>query len=91
MPNRSSKGRKDINQLAKSIVGIATGEEDRPPEKNKAAQELGRLGGKKGGKARGGHARNSRIKPCAASRRSAFSATKSGRSATRRKRTSRVM
>jgi len=52
MPNRSSSGRKDLNQLAKSIVGIATGEEERAPEKNKAAQELGRLGGLKGGKAR---------------------------------------
>lgn len=52
MPRRSSTGRKDLNQLAKSIVGIATGEEERPPEKNKAAQELGRLGGLKGGAAR---------------------------------------
>jgi hypothetical protein len=45
----------DLNQLAKRIVDEATGEEPitpAPPEKNKAAQELGRLGGKKGGAAR---------------------------------------
>ena len=45
----------DLNQLAKRIVDEATGEEPitpPPPEKNKAAVELGRLGGKKGGKAR---------------------------------------
>lgn len=53
MPKRSS--RLDMNQLAKRIVDEATGEAEKtlpPPEKNKAAQELGRLGGKKGGKAR---------------------------------------
>ena len=53
MPNRSS--RKDLNQLAASIVAQAIGEAETPPakpEKNKAAQELGRLGGLKGGKAR---------------------------------------
>ena len=45
----------DLNQLAKRIVDEATGEEPItpvPPEKNKAAQELGRLGGLKGGTAR---------------------------------------
>ena len=49
----------DFNQLAKSIVDTATsGEnldgytEDQPIEKNPAAVALGRLGGKKGGKAR---------------------------------------
>jgi hypothetical protein len=61
MPDRSSKKRPaDINQLAASIVEIAThGEEDGPvedaahqPEKNPAAVELGRRGGLKGGKAR---------------------------------------
>lgn len=55
MPKRSSTGRKDLSQLAKSIVDQATGEapiEPEKPEKNKAAQELGRLGGLKGGKAR---------------------------------------
>lgn len=55
MPKRSSTGRLDLNQLAKHIVDQATGEF--PPaapksEKNKAAQELGRLGGLKGGAAR---------------------------------------
>ncbi len=46
---------KDLNQRAKSIVDIATGEKaDVNPDgsKNKAAMELGRLGGLKGGKAR---------------------------------------
>jgi len=49
---------RDANQLAKSIVDIATGEtEDReltPEEQGKdpAAVSLGRRGGKKGGKAR---------------------------------------
>lgn len=60
MPNRSSKKRpRDINQLAKFIVDLSTGNpiiEDVSPiiekEKNPAAVELGRLGGLKGGKAR---------------------------------------
>ncbi len=46
---------RDINQLAKLIVDIATGEvKDEEPlkGKNPAAVELGRLGGLKGGKAR---------------------------------------
>jgi hypothetical protein len=49
------KGRKlDMNQLAKSIVDIATGEKDETETsaKNPAAVALGRLGGLKGGKAR---------------------------------------
>ena len=53
MPTRSSK--LDLSQLAKRIVDEATGEAEKtlpPPEKNQAAVELGRLGGKKGGKAR---------------------------------------
>jgi len=57
MPNRSSKKRpRDINQLAKYIVDLSTGEaeetETEKPEKNPAAVSLGRLGGLKGGKAR---------------------------------------
>lgn len=55
MPKRSSKGRLDLNQLAKSIVDQATDEEPKQPEepeKNPAAVALGRLGGLKGGKAR---------------------------------------
>ena len=47
---------RDANQLAKSIVDLATGEaEDKAPAqdgKNPAAVALGRLGGLKGGKAR---------------------------------------
>lgn len=59
MPNRSSKSKpRDLNQLAKSILDAATGEQaETPPEKaepmkNPAAVALGRLGGKKGGAAR---------------------------------------
>ena len=48
---------RDINARAKSILDIVTGEElepsnDASTEKNPAAVALGRLGGKKGGKAR---------------------------------------
>jgi hypothetical protein len=45
---------RDTNQLAKSIVDIATGETAATPQdgKNPAAVALGRLGGLKGGKAR---------------------------------------
>lgn len=47
---------RDPNQLAHMIVGIATGEAEEPqfPDagKNPAAVQLGRLGGRKGGKAR---------------------------------------
>lgn len=58
MPIRSSKLPRDINQRAKMIVDLATGnpivEDASPiaPEKNPAAVALGRLGGLKGGKAR---------------------------------------
>lgn len=55
MPKRSSKRPRDVNELAKLIVDIASGEvEDKPEDegKNPAAVALGRLGGKKGGKAR---------------------------------------
>ena len=63
MPTRSSKRRpSDINELARAIVDLATADdkpdeaepEPTPPEreKNPAAVALGRLGGKKGGKAR---------------------------------------
>lgn len=46
--------RKDLNENAFSIVQQATGEAPSPADdgKNQAAVELGRLGGKKGGKAR---------------------------------------
>lgn len=47
---------RDPNQLAHMIIGIATGEPEAAPTadtgKNPAAVELGRLGGRKGGKAR---------------------------------------
>jgi hypothetical protein len=58
MPSRSSKKRpRDLNELAASIVADATSDEpEQPepdaPEKNPAAVELGRLGGKKGGRVR---------------------------------------
>ncbi|GAA0568161.1 hypothetical protein GCM10009416_02760 [Craurococcus roseus] len=56
MPNRSSKRPRDLNQLAKLLVDIATGEQEDPlltPDgKNAAAVALGRRGGLKGGAAR---------------------------------------
>lgn len=55
MPKRSSTDRKDPRQLAKSIIDQTHSEapiESGKSQKNKAAQELGRLGGLKGGKAR---------------------------------------
>jgi hypothetical protein len=54
MPKRSSKPR-DLNAMAAAIVDQATSDEPEPDSdegKNPAAVELGRLGGKKGGKAR---------------------------------------
>jgi hypothetical protein len=58
MPARSSKRPRDANQLAKLLVDLATGEDSVDPanavehQKNPAAVALGKLGGKKGGKAR---------------------------------------
>lgn len=59
MPKRSSKKKihKDINVLAANIVKQATNEsipskKSDKPHKNPAAVALGRLGGKKGGRAR---------------------------------------
>lgn len=54
MPKRSRKP-SDLNKLAASIVDDATSDEPQPdPDEGKdpAAVELGRRGGKKGGKAR---------------------------------------
>lgn len=54
MPNKPKRPR-DANQLAKYIVDLSVGEveeDDQTKGKNKAAVELGRLGGLKGGKAR---------------------------------------
>lgn len=56
MPNRSRKPPADPNQAAKSILDRLVAGDEAPiepgPEKNPAAQALGRLGGLKGGKAR---------------------------------------
>jgi hypothetical protein len=61
MTEKRPRRPRDPNQLAKHIVDIATGETsddiDSPlppsdPSKNPHAVELGRLGGKKGGRAR---------------------------------------
>ena len=57
MPNQSSKKPKrprDLNLLAKKIVDLTTEGEpaEEPSDKNPHAVALGRLGGKKGGKAR---------------------------------------
>lgn len=54
MPKRSSKKSRDINVLASQIVNEATEEQEQKNlnGKNPAAVALGRLGGKKGGKAR---------------------------------------
>ena len=60
MTNQKKKSPRDINELAAMIVDEATGEpeeelEDKTAEtseKNPNAVALGRLGGKKGGKAR---------------------------------------
>lgn len=55
MPARSSKRPRDVNQLAKLVADIASGEiEDIRTEdgKNPAAVALGRLGGLRGGDAR---------------------------------------
>src|SRR2546423_917407 len=55
MPDRSRKRPRDVNELAKQLVGEATGEiEPIDPDagKDAAAVALGRKGGLKGGKAR---------------------------------------
>jgi hypothetical protein len=54
MPTRASKPPRDANELAKYILDVTTGEEDKiePPPKNPAAVALGKLGASKGGKAR---------------------------------------
>ena len=52
MPKRSSKPRKDTQQLARSVLDQIVPDAEKPPEKNPAAVALGRLGGLKGGKAR---------------------------------------
>ena len=56
MSDRSSKRPRDLNQLAAKIAEIATEGLKPAPDsgKNPAAVALGRLGGKKGGAAKGG-------------------------------------
>jgi len=45
---------RDVNQLAKYIVDVSTGEDEKiePRKKNPIAVESGQIGGQKGGKAR---------------------------------------
>jgi hypothetical protein len=55
MPDRSRKRPRDVNELARQIVGEATGEGppfDPDEGKDPAAVALGRKGGLKGGRAR---------------------------------------
>lgn len=54
MPTRPSKLPRDVNQRAKRILDIFTGEvkEEPPREKNQAAVALAMLGAAKGGQAR---------------------------------------
>lgn len=50
---KKPKRPRDVSQLAKMMVDIASGEiVETPPAKDSAAVELGRKGGLKGGKAR---------------------------------------
>lgn len=49
---KKPKRPKDVNQLAKFLVDLVTGDDRDKKEKNPAAVALGRLGGQKGGKAR---------------------------------------
>ena len=55
MPKRSSKEDKDTQELARQVLDAVVPEAEesqQEKEKNPAAVALGRLGGKKGGKAR---------------------------------------
>lgn len=55
MPERSRKRPRDVNELARQLVGEAVGEIPKPDSdegKDPAAVALGRKGGLKGGKAR---------------------------------------
>ncbi len=55
MPDRSSKHPRDVNQLAKLVADLATGQAELPKTddgKDPAAVALGRKGGLKGGKRR---------------------------------------
>lgn len=52
MPTK--KPPKDVNEFAKYLVDVTTGDAEKiePPKKNAAAVALGKLGASKGGKAR---------------------------------------
>jgi len=54
MPARASKPPRDSNQLAKYILDVTIGAQEKiePPAKNPHAQALSALGASKGGKAR---------------------------------------
>jgi hypothetical protein len=54
MPARASKPPRDSNELAKYILDVTTGAQEKiePPKKNPHAQALSALGASKGGKAR---------------------------------------
>ncbi len=57
MPRKESKLRPDVNEIAFRTVRAATGQGDKPKpagegDPNPVAAKRGRLGGKKGGKAR---------------------------------------
>jgi hypothetical protein len=56
MPKRISKGKKDVNQIASAVVALATMQEEPPkiaPEVlSRIMSEMGRKGGKIGGKRR---------------------------------------
>jgi hypothetical protein len=54
MPTRESKPPRDVNQLAKYILDVTTGDAKKiePPQKNPHAQALAKLGASKGGQAR---------------------------------------
>ena len=52
MPKRSSKKQKDPSEIARLVLDAVVPDAEPPKEKNPAAVTLGKLGGKKGGKAR---------------------------------------
>jgi len=54
MPARASKPPRDSNELAKYILDVTTGAQEKiePPAKNPHAQALSKLGASKGGQAR---------------------------------------
>lgn len=68
MPERSRKGKPDVNQMAANLIDAISGElppSEPEPDKNPAAVALGRLGGLKGGKARAAKLSRSKLKAIA--------------------------